>query len=398
MQVPDSSSGLRVNGGLYAAYHCYSSGQAALFQQMLSLDAAMGLQSAAVIWCTAVPYRDMACLGQPQAATQSAPEDPPPGYTQFVQNTDARTAQLQIAINIAPDGSAGTQSATDVAGCSCVPTLDSYPDFQDYMTFLGHNLSTPEAHFTHYIVWNEQASAYWYDLSPRVDVTKEVDSEGMTTWLNSIIDYLNLAKNALTSTTYPVLIYASIDHLWDPAPTLQYGTERVHIGSKSVVDILLYAGPLLDWNFSVAAHPYGDPTDTTSFNTSPAVFTYGTLQAVSDHLNNLSMQVGRQGSVLMAATEQGLQKSINDDSARALWLCQAHGLTLSTPDLLFSTHNDYQRSTGASDDFSLIVSDDPLLGSADGILEYQAYKSASVTAWGKRNDHYCCQQHMLGCS
>lgn len=396
MQVPADESGLLVNGGKYASYHCYSQGSTQQMQTSLQLDAAMGWHSSVVVWCAAAPFRDSMCKGQPEAATQSAPEDPPRGYTQYVQNTVTRTAQLQVQANTGVDGSTSTQSATDIAGCSCVPTLDSYPDFQDYMTFLGHNLSTPDAHFTDYIIFNEVDSAFWYDLSPRIDVSKELSSADIVVWQNSIIDMMNLAHNALASTPYPIMIYTSTDRYWGAAPTLQWNSERVHIGSKAVVDALLFAGPLLDWNFSVAVHPYSDPLSD-DLDAKPAAYNYITLDAISHYLDFQLQVVGKNGSVLMAATEQGLQASLNNDTARAQWICQAHNITLNIPNLLYSAHNDLQRSTGARDDFSMIVSDNPLLTDTDNIVEYQAYKSTALTIWGQSSQHYCCSQHNLGC-
>ena len=47
-QVPSSADELRSKG--YNHYHCYSSGQIALFQAYLALDAAHAIESAAVIW------------------------------------------------------------------------------------------------------------------------------------------------------------------------------------------------------------------------------------------------------------------------------------------------------------------------------------------------------------
>lgn len=397
MQVPADESGLAAHGGLYAAYHCYSIGSTQQLQTSLRIDAASGLQMAAVLWCTAVPYRDSLCLGQPEAAVQSAPEDAPPGYTQFVQRTDARVSQLQVSGSIAPVAGAETQSATDVAGCSCVPTVDSYPDFQDYVTFLAHNLSTPDAHITHWIVLNEVQSALWTDLSPRIDVTKDVDAASLRVWQNFIIDVMNLARNALWSTPYPVMIYTSIDRYWGPAPTLQLGLGRTHIGGKAVVDALLFAGPLLDFNWSLGVHVYGDPVSD-ELDAIPAAYNYITLNAISQYLDFQLKVVKKTGSVLMAATEQGLQASQNDNAARAQWICQAHNITLTTPNLLFSAHNDFAKLPGASDDFSLVVSSDPLMADAETILEYQAYRSTALTTWNLNNGHYCCVQHALGCA
>ncbi len=398
VRVPSDDSGLTKNGGPYFAYHCYSAGQAELFRNYLRSDAASGLQSGAVIWCTAVPYRDPSCQGQPEAAVQSAPEDPPQGYTAYQQNTVGRQSQLQVAVNIAPDGSmASVQSATDAAGCSCVPTADHYLDFQDFVSFLALNVSSPDAHFTHWVIQNEADSGLWYDVSPRATVTEDVDPAGVDNWINSYIDQLNLAKNALTPTPYPVLVYVSLDKYWGVAPTLAYGTQRVSIGGKNIVDRLINAGPLLEWNWSLAVHPYGDP-NSNELGNDPAAYDYSTLNIIADQINAGLSAVGKNGTILMAATEQGMQASLNSDEDRAEWICSAHNWTLATPSLVYSAHNDFQRSPGASDDYSLIVSADPLLGDVENDSIWQAYTSTATTAWGQTSEHYCCRTHSLGCA
>jgi hypothetical protein len=77
---------------------------------VLLLDAVYGWQSAAVLWCAPVAYRDPSCISQPDASIN-------------------RTGLY--------------------GGCPCAPredvTLDSRPDWADYVTFVADYLGNSSA-------------------------------------------------------------------------------------------------------------------------------------------------------------------------------------------------------------------------------------------------------------
>ena len=73
VQHPEDVSGLKVNGGRYNHFHCYTQGVIDTFQAFLGSDFDHGWGSAAVIWCAPVAFRDPGCLGMPEGAIESGP-------------------------------------------------------------------------------------------------------------------------------------------------------------------------------------------------------------------------------------------------------------------------------------------------------------------------------------
>jgi len=218
-QVPADESFLVRNGDRYAKFRCISAGQEALFRQLLQQDRAHGWESAAIIWCAPVYARDPSCLGQPEAAAQSAPADYSTAYGNFSSLQDSLQARIEsvtpvlVLPPVDPMNSSGTaaESAFDSSGCSCVPADAYMADYQDFITYLGDAVNSADGRFSHYIVWNECANSFWFDVSPRVDVTKVASSEDQVTWAKI---YADLIRMTVAAAQQPALVYASTNRWW----------------------------------------------------------------------------------------------------------------------------------------------------------------------------------------
>lgn len=221
VQIPQDSTGLKVNGGRYNSYRCLSAGQISQWQTLLNTDAEHGFQSAAVIWCAPPNYRNPLCLGMPEAGAQAAPNNISEAYRLFVTVQNTKSVQVQTIAesvldppigsnetDVSDSDSAVAQSAIDSSGCSCAP-MDIYlGDLADYITFLGYDLPNGPGRFSHYITWNEAANSIWCDFSPDIDTTKEITPEGMNMWITK---YANLMRAIHDNAKPPALIYASTD-------------------------------------------------------------------------------------------------------------------------------------------------------------------------------------------
>jgi len=238
-QVPADESFLVRNGGKYAKFRCVSAGQEALFQQLLQQpffvrlrfsiddglsgnskeDRAHGWESAAIVWCAPVYARDPSCLGQPETSAQSAPaiySAANGNFSSIQTSLQTRTESVTPVLVLPPvvdnsSSGAAAESAFDSSGCSCVPADAYMADYQDYITYLGDAVNSADGRFSHYIVWNECANSFWFDVSPRVDVTKVASSEDQVTWVKI---YADLIRMTVAAAQQPALVYASTDRWW----------------------------------------------------------------------------------------------------------------------------------------------------------------------------------------
>lgn len=227
-QVPADASFLRENGGKYAKFRCVSGGQEQLFKQFLEKDREQGWESAAIIWCAPVYARDPSCLGQPETAVESAPLNYSDAYANFTSVQTAVQARVESVTPtlVQPRGLEGNssdgtvaESAFDSSGCSCVPADAYLDDYQDFVRYLGDSVNTDQGRFSHYIVFNEAANSNWFDLSPRVDVTKVASSEDQALWVSI---YADLIRRTVAAAQQPALVYASTDRWWGVSSSIPH--------------------------------------------------------------------------------------------------------------------------------------------------------------------------------
>lgn len=67
------------------------------FQAQLAVDQQQGMQSAAIIWCAPPIYRDPACLGMPQGAIESVPENYSTSYQLYQDVLSGKKIQTQVS-------------------------------------------------------------------------------------------------------------------------------------------------------------------------------------------------------------------------------------------------------------------------------------------------------------
>ena len=411
LTVPPTPSGLNANGGLYNRYRCIAAGAVEQMAGYLEMDDMFDFESAAIIWCVPPQYRDPACLGQPTVATQSGPDNFTEAYQIFVQSNNAAQNKssdtLQLTSQSAQGNTSGVavaQSAFDASGCSCAPTVDSIDDYADFVTFLIHDLPSDGGYFQHVIVFNEVANAEWFDLSGSmpgsVVVTEEVSPPDVQTWISRYAQLMTVthASVSAASPTHPVLIYASTDRYWGVPPVFtQWNLNRAHIGSGTVIqglwDIL---GLTMDW--SLAVHVYGDPLENDFVGGDPPAYTFVTLTDIAAFMQSNYQRVGGTATTApqlwMAATENGWAKAQYTDDRRAQILCQAYNVTLATPGLLWTSHNEFQSIGG--DVYGLVPLEAGDVLQTSSVI-FQAYSSTNRDVWVTGN-HYCCATWQTGCA
>ncbi|KAL3132339.1 hypothetical protein ABBQ32_008917 [Trebouxia sp. C0010 RCD-2024] len=416
--VPSDSSGLKANGGLYNRYRCISLGQEKQTQKLLQADAAIGWESAAIVWCAPVYARDPACLGQPQGSIESSPDEYSDAYANF---TDTQTAisslisdQLPVLIESyqgldnSTEGGIVTESALDSSGCSCVPTDEFMPDFQDFMAYLGDKTNQGTARWDHYIVWNECANAFWTDMSPRIDVTKVVTPEGQKIWVDV---YANMIKLAQAVVQQPALVYVSTDRWWGVPPVLtKWKIGRAHMGTQNLL-LGLWDALGLETEWSLVVHVYGGIDSNEMNGENGIVNAYGwptlyivaawqqqQLEAAIAATPGTSYTVDNAPQRIVAATEQGWEASQTDDATRAKWMCQAFDYGQKVPNLAWMSWFDFQLPTQVPDDWSTIRGGiDADLDNAMSSVTYRAIAASNPSKWGKDSSNYCCASAGVGC-
>ena len=413
----DCPPGFRLLGGApYLKYRCISEGAEAQIQGQLSVDAEMGWQSAAIIWCAPAMYRDPQCLGMPEGAVESAPDTPSAAYdifkTALIQNQGNTQLNIDSVLQETAavieeytnsTDSAGIESASDASGCSCVPTdafMDDWQDFVTYVSLLKADDGSSHG-FTHYVIWNENANNVWADLSPSIDPLQPIPPDGVQLWINKIADLMRRAHTAIAVSGRPSLMYLSTDRLWEVPPTLtDWNIGRAHIGTKNLMDGIWQAlGVDIDW--SLAVHAYGVPLNQElDVASGISAYTFATLGQIaaymSQNLGAVSGNTTDAPQLLMSATEQGWTSSTTDDNTRATYICQAHSLSLALQGMVFVSHNDFQNY--GSDIYSLVpASVDQNLDNGATSVTYQAYSSLNPSTWGMSSNHWCCQNVQVGC-
>ncbi|MBK8011918.1 MAG: hypothetical protein IPK13_11260 [Deltaproteobacteria bacterium] len=341
----------------YNRYHCYNRTEVERFDEWLSLDHASGAQSGAVIWSSPSFVREPACEGFPWAGT------------------------------VLKDG--------------CVPRDAYMDDFEDYVRFLGRRyngftlLSNGKtAKLSHFIIWNEAASSDWTDLSPLAPRNSR-DPSHIALRVEKYAELMRRAHSALKSVTFGVMMYASTDHLWEDDGTFPAG----HMGTRRLLEGLWSElGTSISW--SVAVHPYGEPTALLSGR-----YTFRNLDLVSDFQLAKLQALGISEPSLqhpqpyMIASEQG-GWSIGDSVGKARAICEAHAEALRKENLLLVAHNYFHQASWDPDGetFGLVprtVGDDleNLLDTPEG----RAFASTSPAQWARAGEHECCRAYGVGC-
>lgn len=357
-QAPSTALEKDLNG--FHKYRCVSRATVQKFDELFKRDQAAGMQSGVVLWSSPPLYRYPDCRG------------------------------FEFGGNYLKDG--------------CVPRDDAMDDWEDFVNFLAHRYNGQNGFgkISHYIIWNENASPDWFDYSPVID-RASLASDQVEKRITKYADMMIRAHNALTRHVRGAMLYASTDQLMDA------GLHSGHFGTRWLLDGL-WARLGTNYSWSVAVHPYGDPTKAAS----NGIYTFNNLEIVAQHQEKRLRERGVSDpysypQIYMIASEQGWPLSEGRE-AQAKAICAAHDKAMNLPSLIAVAHN-YFHSTEAAEDqpggtsgqgafFGLIPHSVP--NSLEGMESYptgRAFQSTmNPSLWGKSNDHYCCTNYKLGCS
>jgi hypothetical protein len=369
----------------YHRFHCMSSAQLATFDAIFAMDRAIGAQNAAILYSAPAWARHPNCTG-------------------FV-------------------------FGKDVIKGGCLPSgPTALDDFEDFVNMLGARWgrSSGNARLSHFVVWNEVASAGWMDASPALPNRAGAGgasplSEAQLQQLVGMYAALMRRTAAAVARHYDAdeagaMIWGSFDRLWDRPGQAQGAV--LHVGSKPFLDRLW---PLLrtDFAWSLAVHPYddGDPRHA-QMGTPPAKFTFADLgRIVAYQQQQLAAEGGRGGGgggtrasipnstfSLLYASEQGWPSpACCDDDIRARNICYAQELAARVPSVVGVTHNYFQDNPGGSEqggqDYGLVAGNITAnFSNAAGYPTWQAYVATSAPRWGKDSGHFCCTKWHVGCA
>lgn len=345
-------------------YHCYHQGTIQKFDRVMKLDAQFGLQSGVVLWSTPEQFRHPGCTGFPW----------------------------------------GTGTLKE----GCVPRDEAMNDFEDFVNFLAwhHNGKNNAGKISHFIVWNENASGAWFDMSPLIRNRGEINNEEKQKWIKKYADMMRRTHEALRRHSEGVMIYVSTDMIWDKQS--RKSNDISHIGSKELLrGMWQELGISMPW--SVAVHPYGNVdkeprSDNYSFYNLEKVSRFQKDQLRSLGLPELSFA---HPQAYLIASEQGWPQSDGIEK-QAKNICLAHNKSMSMPEVIAQAHNYFHSVEPAEVD----ASGRSAQGAFYGLLPYrtstdlsnmfefatgQAFASTNPQSWGKSNDHYCCKKHRVGC-
>jgi hypothetical protein len=334
-----SASGDAPGDGFHR-YRCINSAVLGSFDHFFEQDAASGLQTAVVLWSAPAIYRYAGCTGSPWD-----------GSTLY-------------------DG--------------CVPRDDAMDDWEDYVNLLASRYNGgAHGKISSFIIWNENASATWFNYSPIVPSYGTLTAAQKASWILKYSQMMMRAHAALQRHTKAVMLYASTDEQWAEPPAGP--SDPAHIGTKNLVSGLwTNLGTSINW--SLAVHPYGDPV------VAVPAGQYGLhdLQAVVDfqtsQLSNVSAPADYAQDYIIASEQLPFDPGTRDETYRATKLCQEHAYALAVPHLLSVSNNHFY----GSDEYSILSSSDvaPDLSNATSVPTGKAYAAFDPAVWNGQVN-YC---------
>ncbi len=369
VQIPSSAYDKSAMG--FHRYRCLNQAVINNYANAFRYDAANGIQTGIVFWSSPPQYRYPGCTGAPWGA------------------------------GILKDG--------------CVPRDDAMDDFEDILTFLAYQYNglNGAGKISHFIIWNENASATWFDYSPVVTNRGPVSTHDTNVWLNKYADMLRRAHSAVQKVSEGVMLYASTDPVWHAPRT--GASDPSHLGTQNLLDGLwARLGTSISW--SVAVHPYGEvnaPIHTSSIHADN--YSFYNVEMVSKYMQDKLAAAGfprtsldyPQGYII--ASEQGWGQISDGIEGQGRNLCLAHEKTLRVPTLITQGHNYFQSVERDVSDGGTTSSQGELYGLLPHVSQVDlsdmenyatglAYLSLNPAVWGHTDDHYCCKRAGVGCA
>ncbi len=362
-QIPETEAD-KIKLG-FNKYRCVKKEMVSRFDNLFKKDAAHGMQSGVVMWSSPPVYRYDACEG------------------------------FGFGGNFLKDG--------------CVPRDDAMDDYEDFVNFLASRYNGKGlGKISHFIVWNENNSAEWFDYTP---VTKKnsTASDQVEKRIDKYADMLKRTHRALERHQKGSLMYVSTDQLW--VPNLHPG----NFGTRWLLDGL-WTRLGVNYSWSVAVHPYGELDNPVN----PDIYTFNNLDMVVKHQVQKLKERGIANTdaypqSLLIASEQGWPLKGLSGTAfaagkaeQARQMCMAHDKAMQLPQLVAVAHNYFQSTepseteangqSGQGAFFGLLPNSLPNdLAGAELTATGRAFMSTIGDGWKRKNNHYCCMVYGLGC-
>lgn len=359
--IPDNEAS-RVALG-YKKFHCYSKTELDNYDFIFNLNYRNGVQSGVVLWSSPTVYQHSQCLG------------------------------FNFGGVYLKDG--------------CVPRDDAMDDFEDYVNLLSSRYNGGSGgKISHFIIWNENSSPDWFDYTPNVSKSDRSEA-AIEKRINKYVEMLKRSHSAIQRHQHDSLMYVSTDQLWGA---------WIHDGNFGVKRLLdgIWEKLGTEYSWSVAVHPYGNVQDSPG----NSIYTFNNLEMVAEYQVTQLMKRGVTQPLsypqsLLIASEQGWGFRPSDPQSRAKQaqqLCLAHQKVTSMNQVVAVAHNYFHsvepgenQSGGSSiqgEFFGLIPYGIPAdLTGVESTLTGRAYISTfNEELWGKSNNHFCCEQHRVGCS
>lgn len=348
-------------------YHCYRVKFISDFEKSFAFNRRHGLQAAAVLWTAPVKYIEPGCEG-------------------FLF---------------------GPQHVHLTEGC--YPTPDHYDDYEDWVRFTALHFGRD---IDHYVAWNEADLLDWADSSstqyPRSVMADNLDFH-MKRSLGIYTELLKCTIRAVDdldktcspdNTPCQNLVYISMTSSWGDEPSVRERPQGMRIawGGKSVVEAV-WRDVGLKQPWAIAIHPYGE------VHKKAKKMHIGTLAPLIEYQRaQIAARSNKPESEFAQSRLYLSEQNVNQASweAKARFICEAHDVTMTTPQIIAVTHNHFQdpytqKHLPTTLHAMLPTSVLPDLSNADDYLTFRAYTSTADGVWEKRNDHFCCEAYALGC-
>lgn len=299
----------------------------------------------------------------------------------------------------------------------CYPSSEHYDDYEDWIRFTAYTFGK---YIDHYIVWNEVDTLNWADSStqeyPRSKILTnpqfhmERSFKIYTTLLKSTIKAVEeLDKDCINeSQDCKNLVYVSLTGDWYSRDIITRMTKNGDIDIRwrnmNLLDYL-WNNLGLDYNWSIAIHPYGNVYDKNDnalrFSTLWELSAYQKKQIDSRKGTNRLWLEYPQSKLFASEQNIGGGAKANDWKNKAKFICESYAIAQKMPELIAITHNHFQDNINSNEAPTLntmlpsIVKED--LSDALSYETFQAYSSTTPANWGNSDNHYCCEKHQLGC-
>eukprot|EP01113_Clastostelium_recurvatum_P046465 TRINITY_DN8148_c0_g1_i1.p1 TRINITY_DN8148_c0_g1~~TRINITY_DN8148_c0_g1_i1.p1 ORF type:complete len:445 (+),score=42.32 TRINITY_DN8148_c0_g1_i1:32-1366(+) len=345
--IPENKTQLDTYG--FHKYHCWSSSVLSHWRNLILSTTQHNTHNAAVLWTTPPQYQYPTCMG-----------------------VDAPIGKMP-----------------------CVPRDDAMNDWEDFITMMAmmYGGASSNGKINHWIIWNEVASASWFDYSPIVPVrSKNITQAETDLWVRKVVDLMTVAYRALQRVIKNgVIMYISNDAVWNPP-----GWVPTHLGTRTILDgIWEQVGTSYDW--AVVTHPYGPALQPVWPTYMHFIDLPNLIKYQADHLQ----QRGRDpnGPQSMIALSEQDNPGV-DTVQRAEFICQAHSVMVQHPQLIFTTHNLFQvpfvYNQYSMLNYNTNVTLDNVIGLDDA---YAAYACTTPNRWGKIvSNCWCCTTLHIGCT